>query len=51
MIYKNKMRSSGYRITIMVLWQLLNLGTGCTVAHTVLCLEELHCRVTRVPKQ
>ena len=26
----------GYRITIMALWQLLNLGTGCTVYNTKL---------------
>ena len=29
----------------MALWQLLNLGTGCTVTH---CGEGLHCGVTRV---
>ena len=34
-------------ITIMALWQLLNLGTGCTVTH---CGEGLHCGVSRVLK-
>ena len=34
-------------ITIMALWRLLHLGTGCAVTH---CGDGLHCAVTRVLK-